>query len=154
MVALTTFGESEGKQEMREIVKVNVLPIRTGDRVKIKALVVQEISQVQNEDIEIVKEDYPHLQGLWFSDVSKSEETLNIDILMGSDYLWYFQEGDTIKGEPDDHVSVKIKLGWVLSGPLKGKTEVKAVSVNLNIVNRAPYPVVKRLWDLETLRIR
>ena len=73
--------------------------------------------------------------------MSKIAETLNIDILIWSDYLWYCQEGDTIRRKPDDHVAVKTKLGSVLSGPLKEKTEVGAVSVNLNIANRASYPV-------------
>ena len=52
-IALTTFGEIES------------------------SLVVLEISQVQNEHIEVVKEYYPCLLGLWFSDMSKIEETLN-----------------------------------------------------------------------------
>ena len=87
---------------------------------------------------------------------------LNIDIIIWSDYLWYCQEGDTIRRKPDDLVAVKTTLGWVLSGPLKRKTEVGAVSVNLNIANRTSYPVggstldreIKRLWVLETLGIR
>ena len=54
-VALTTFGEIEGNRELREIVEMNVLPRRRGDRVKIEALVVPEISHVQNEHIGIVK---------------------------------------------------------------------------------------------------
>ena len=59
-------------------------------------------------------------------------------------------------------MAVKTKLGWILSGPLKGKTEVGAISVNFSIENRAPYPMggstldreVNGLWDLETLGIR
>ena len=94
--------------------------------------------------------------------MSKIEETLNMDILIWSDYFWYCQEEDTIRRKPDDHVAVKTKLGSVLSGPLKEKIEVGAVIVDLNIAGRASYPVggstldreVKRLWDLKTLGIR
>ena len=50
-------------------------------------------------------------------------------------------------------MAVKTKLGWVLSGPLKGKTEVGAVSVNLNIENRAPYPVGGSTLDREVKRL-
>ena len=42
-IALTTFGEIERKWELREMTEVNVVP---------------EISQVQNEHIEVVKQDY------------------------------------------------------------------------------------------------
>ena len=110
-----------------------------------------------------MKTDYSHLCDIWFSDVSKGEETLSIDALIGSDYLWYFQEGETIWGEEaHDPVAVKTKLAWVLSGPLKGKTAVGTVSINLNVSRSVTYPVVgsnlegevKKLWDLETLVIR
>ena len=128
---------------------------------KIQAYVVPDISQVRNEHVEIVKTDYPHLHDIWFSDVSKEEEILSIDALIGSDYLWYFQEGETIWGE-EAHVAVKTNLGWVLSGPLKGKTAVGTVSINLNVSKSVTYPMggsklegeVKKPRDLETLGIR
>ena len=130
---------------------------------KIWAYVVADVSQVRNEHVEIVKTDYPHLHDIWFSDVSKEEEILCIDALIGSDCLWYFQEGKTIRGEEaHDHVAVKTKLGRVLSGPLKGKTAARTVSINLNVSKSVTYLVggsdlegeVKKLWDLETLGIR
>ena len=69
-----------------------------GKSVKFEAYVVPDISKVRNEHIEVVKADYPHLKEIWFSDVSKGEETLNIDTLVGSDYLWNFQEGEQYGG--------------------------------------------------------
>ena len=44
-----------------------------------------------------------------------------IDLLVGADYLWHFQKGCTIRGKYDEPVDVETKLGWVLSGPLKGQ---------------------------------
>lgn len=40
-----------------------------------KAYVVPEISSVPNTHVELAKPDYPHLKGLWFSDVSKERQT-------------------------------------------------------------------------------
>ena len=146
-----------------EVVEVNLSPLGRGENVKIQAYVVPDISQVRNEHVEIVKTDYPHLRDIWLSDVSKGEEALSIDALIGSDYLWYFQEGETIRGKESlDPVAVKTKLGWVLSGPLKGKTAVGTVSINLNVSRSVMYPMegsnlegeVKKLWDLEILGIR
>ena len=86
--------------------------------------------------------DYPHLKNVWFSDVSKGEETRRIDALVGSDYVWYFQEGETRRGdEESDPVVVKTKLGWVLSGPLKERTEAGTITVDLNVSKSAPCPV-------------
>ena len=113
-VEIATFGQTKGKGELLEVVEVDVSPMGKGKSVKFEAYVVPDISKVRNEHIEVVKADYPHLKEIWFSDVSKGEETLNIDTLVGSDYLWNFQEGETIRGEEDhDPVAIKTKLGWV-----------------------------------------
>ena len=111
-VTITTFGQTEGRPQLMEVVEVNLSPVGRGEIVKIQAYVVPDISQVRNEHVEIVKTDYPHLRDIWFSDVSKGEETLSTDALIGSDYVWYFQEGETIRGEEaHDPVALKTKLG-------------------------------------------
>ena len=95
-VEIATFGQTKGKGELLEVVEVDVSPMEKGKSVKFEAYVVPDISKVRDEHIEVVKSDYPHLKEIWFADVSKGEETLNIDALVGSDYLWNFQEGETI----------------------------------------------------------
>ena len=57
-----------------------------------EAYVVPEISSIPNTHVELVKSDYPHLKGLWFSDVSKGRDEMVIDVLVGADYLWHFQK--------------------------------------------------------------
>jgi len=59
--------------------------------VKIKAYEVPTIAQIRNEHIEIRKGEYSHLQSLWFSDESRYKEFLEVDVLIGADYLWCFQ---------------------------------------------------------------
>ena len=58
--------------------------------------------------------------------------------MIGADYLWYFQEGRTIRGQRDEPVAVETSLGWVLSGPMKElkssvvlKGQVNLVSIDL-----------------------
>ena len=69
---------------------MNLCPVGRRENLKIPVYVVPDISQVRDEHVEIVKTDYPHQCDIWFSDVSKGEETLTTDALIGSDYLWYF----------------------------------------------------------------
>ena len=57
-----------------------------------------DISHISNEHVEVVKNDFPHLRDLWFSDVCQSKDELEIDVLIGADYLWEFQKGTTIRG--------------------------------------------------------
>jgi hypothetical protein len=91
---------------------------------------------------------------------------LEIELLIGADYLWLFQEGRTVRGKSDEPVAVQTKLGWVLSGPLKsssedddGPTSCAQVSVNLighvtSSKNRSLEACVEKLWDYETLGIK
>ena len=73
-----------------------------------------------------------------------------------------------MRGEPNDPVAVETKLGWVLSGLLKGERD--RVSANVNFVNcrkvdeklefkkaeglESLEQSVKKLWDLETVGIQ
>ena len=123
---------------------------------------VDKISDVNNEHIEIVKKDYPHLSSIWFTDVCTSQDILEVDILIGVDYLWDIQEDEVIRGEPGQPVAVKIKLGWVLSGPLSGKNTQGLMQSNISLIidstalnrNQKLEEDIHKLWDLETLGIR
>ena len=55
--------------------------------IPIEAYVVPEISSIQNSHVELAKGEYPPLKGLWFSDVCMGTGELEIDILVGADYL-------------------------------------------------------------------
>ena len=72
--------------------------------------------------VEVVKNDFPHLRDPWFSDVRQSKEELEIDLLVGADYLWDFQRDRTVRGESEEPVAIETELGWVLSGPPKKAT--------------------------------
>ena len=115
--------------------------------------------------LRLSKNDFPHLRDLWFSDVCQSKEELEIDLLIGADYLWEFQRGRTVRGESEEPVAIETELGWVLSGPLKRRYEfseasVQEVSVNFISQDSAGLDKasldreVSRLWDLESLGIK
>jgi len=104
---------------LRDVVNIKVSPVGGQKVIQMEAYVVPEISSIQNGHIELVKGEYPHLKGLWFSDVRKGSDELEIDVLVGADYLWNFQKECTIRGKPDEPVAVETELGWVLSGPMK-----------------------------------
>ena len=63
-----------------------------------------------------------------------------------------------MRGQPGEPVAVYTKLGWVLSGPMKGHERVDG-EANVSFVGSHPHEDtldrnVERLWDLETLGIR
>ena len=104
---------------MHDVVSVELLPTRGGQSLRIEAFVVPAIWRVRNEHVEIIKHQYSYLESIWFSDVNRQAEELDIDILIGADYLWQFQTGITVRGKADEPVAVQTLLGWTLSGPLK-----------------------------------
>ena len=155
-LAIKAFGSNESEEKIRDVVECSLSSLRGGEGVKIQCYVVNEITDIVNEHIEIVKKSYSHLQKVWFSDVARHQDTLCIDILIGSDFFWNFQAGETIRGGPDEPVAVKTSLGWVLSGPLKGKKLSSVANVNFlpSTEKRRVEIDVNKLWNLDTLGIR
>lgn len=145
------FGQQTKDCGLRAIFELDVFPLQGGDRIKIEAYELPTIAEIGNQHIEMRRGEYPHLQGLWFSDVNRKDEVLGIDLLIGADYLW----GRTIRGEADQPVA----LGWVLSGPIKGLRDDAQISVNfvgheMPRGDRELDDRVEKLWDFETLGIR
>ena len=69
---------------------------------------------------------------MWFSDVCKGSDELEIDVLVGADYLWNFQKDCTIRGGLNEPVAVETELGWVLSGPMKSQSSgPEPIQINL-----------------------
>ena len=130
---------------------------------KIEAYGLEYVSQIRNEHVELKKRDYSHLQGLWFSNVCKDTEMLEIEVSIGADYLWCFQEGNVVRGKADEPVAVKTRLGWVLSGPMKISNNINELNsmhvVDVNFLAQDNSSCTKldegmnRLWDFETLGI-
>jgi hypothetical protein len=167
LLGLSTFGQEAKVTEERDVVRVDVMPLRSSKVLSLEAYVVPVISRVRNEHIEVVKHDFPHLKDLWFSDVNKTAKELEIDLLIGSDNLWNFQRGRILRGEPDEPVARETELGFVLSGPLKGSclNEDEGTFTNFvvgerigdvtqNGANVRVDDVVNRLWDLDSLGIK
>ena len=63
------------------------------------------ISRIRNEHIEVVKHNFPQLKELCFFDVNKTADELKVELLIGSDHLWNFQNGRIIRKEPDEPVA-------------------------------------------------
>ena len=146
------FGVTEPKGKLCNILELCVSLVNGGESVKVNACEVPFISKgLENHYVETMKFE---LKKLWFSDITE-KKSLEIDMLMGADHLWQFQNGNTVSGKPDEPVAVETKLGYVLSGPLKG-VATGEVHVNLMVQNKSVEIEnnLRKLWDLETLGIR
>ena len=120
---LNTFRKSTHRKQRCEVVS---LPIRTNDNKYVTALNFPIICSPLTERAHL--QDHPHLQELELAD---SAESLNsIDILIGSDHYCDFVTGESIRGDFGP-TAVKIKLGWLLSGPTNNSQNETSVVSNL-----------------------
>ena len=111
-LGIKTFGQSEPEIKKRAVYEFLLEPLKNnGKSVNVEAFLVDDICTISNIDVEQVKRNYEHLHDIYFSDVSRSEDLLEIDILVGSNYLWCFQEGDVIRGGQHEPVAIKTVLG-------------------------------------------
>ncbi|XP_065065262.1 uncharacterized protein LOC135691349 isoform X2 [Rhopilema esculentum] len=162
-LGIKPFGSESAEYKVREVVRV---PLSSQDgmrKIVIECFVVDNISNISNVHPEVVRKSYPHLHEIWFSDVCRLE-TLTVEILVGSDFMWSFMEGEIKRGGPGEPVGVKTALGWVLSGPLEGN---KLISYEFN-VNFVPeetstlfvrqdldlHNKIDKLWNLDSIGIK
>ena len=112
---IKAFGVKEAEVKEREVYRFSLSPVfRSTSNVFIEVVGVVDISSIANQRVECIKKNYVHLRNVYFSDVSRFEESLDIDILIGSDFHWNFQEGSVIRGGQNEPVAVKATLGWTL----------------------------------------
>ena len=164
-LGIKAFGRKEAEEGMRDVIELSLLGPQGEKKVSIEAFVVEDIATISNVHVEIVKKQYAHLKNVYFSDVSRYEDTLEIDCLVGSDFFWAFHDGEVIRGGPDEPVAVKTTIGWVLSGPVKGEILHSSSDCNVNcltdstslFVNSEKHEIdsqLNKLWDLESIGIR
>ena len=158
-LAIKAFGSQETEKRERDVVEFSLCSLKGGNRVQIQCFVVDDIARISNIHVGQIRQHYPHLHMIYFSDFPRhDEDKLQIDILIGSDFLWQFLEGETIRGGPQEPVAVRTTLGWVLSGPLRGeKLNCSESSVNFIPVEKEEKKVdaqLNKLWDLDSLGIR
>ena len=162
-LSIQAFGSTETKEKVRDVVEISLVSLNGRKKVKVHCFVVDEIASIANVHPEKVKTRYSHIKDVYFSDVCRNHDVLEINVLIGSDNFWKFQQNEVKRGGPDDPVAVKTVLGWVLSGPLQGKSLNSTSIVNVNYVpsfslmsseKQRVDEEINKLWDLDSIGIR
>ena len=97
------------------------------------------------------------MEGLELADYfDGSQDT--IYVLVGSDFYWDIVIGDIVSG--DGPTAISSKLGWLLSGPVKGATTDNYVVSNLIVSGELPMretdevtEIMQRFWETESIEI-
>lgn len=169
---INSFGKTSQEVQECDIVKFTLHSRCNDFQKEIDAFVVETIcSPLHYQNISGVKEKYNHLANLILADQRTTNETVDVDILIGSDHMWEFLTGETKRGERGP-IATKTEFGWVLSGPVEVKhaqTKLSSVNfVNTHVLRTSSAQMhveleddnsllkedIHKLWDLDSIGIR
>ena len=114
-IKINTFNNNNSKEEIRDYVK---LFVKTGKGNKsIEAFSISLIClPLKNQLIKFAQQNYPHLKNLNFADLGTGSGEM--DLLIGSDYLWEFVSGKVKCDSGDEPRGIDTVFCYVLSGPV------------------------------------
>ena len=162
-MAIKTFGSNEDTIQTIDQVQFGV-KVQGEPNLQLSALVVPLICQpLQGQTVSTTAKMYKHLQHLKLADFTSGENDSEVDILIGSDEYWKIVTGKIRQGDGGP-TAVHTKLGWVLSGPTKGQTNMTGHNnlVATHVLKCTSHPnyedplcgELRKFWDLESIGIK
>ena len=146
-INLNTFGTDKYTKVKVDSVVLNV-EVENNEVIPVSALTHSVICTPISSRVSVG--NFPHLQGLKLADCFETKHSKRIDMLIGLDSYFQFIQGDVIRGNPNEPVALKSKLGWILSGNVCSNNpyELSCVSSNL-ILEGYPNENTETLNDQE-----
>ena len=89
--------------------------MRSGNQELYLLVVPHSCDQLTTQTVSTCSKMYSHLAHLNLADISQ-DDTLEVDMLICSDFYWQFVTGKMIRGHSGP-VAVETTLEWILSGP-------------------------------------
>ena len=161
-LAIATFGSSREQVQAYPIVEVG-MGLKGCAPVHLSLYVVPMICEpLISQPIAACVSECPHLASLELADSADKDSSLEVDVLIGSDYYWTLVTGGVSRGAQGP-VAIHTRLGWVLSGPASAAGTTRSTSTNLattHVLSALDHDsddgLVEQLrafWDLESLGI-
>ena len=139
LLRIKTFGRTECDDTSCDVVRMGI-ETKNNETLVVTALVVPFIcNPLTTQPIDASSENHSHLLGLELADTADASDTLETDMLIGSDCYWSLVTGRIIKGE-NGPTAIHTKARWVLSGPADqpGVTLTFTTTHTLNIETHSP----------------
>ena len=165
-ILIKEFGNEQGTLKMCETVQ---LAVHCADNltVYINAFVVELIcSPLSNQAIDFAQANYSHIKNLPLADSGDGSQDLDIDILIGADFVHLFMLDQVVRGEhPMSPVAILTRFGYVLSGPIQIPTQIECSS-NITVAHVLKTDAIlvekendledeiKRFWNHESLGVK
>ncbi len=162
-LCIATFGSTREGPKVCQIVTIGLVG-KGYPHMQLSLYVVPMICEpLVGQPIAACAKENQHLASLDLADYSEGDQSLGVDILVGSDYYWDLVTGGVSRGSSGP-TAIHTKLGWVLSGPMHSReadrcsmnlvtTHVLRVDTQQNSSNSLD-ETLRSFWDLESLGIR
>ena len=160
LLQIKTFGSTKSDDTSCDVVQMGI-ETRDDGTLSITALVVPFIcNPLTTQPIDHSGECYDHLWGLELADSADTSDTLEVDVLIGSDSYWNFVTGRVIKGESGP-TAIHTRVGWVVSGPAnRPETTVNLALATTHVLKIEACSVegnlddhLKQFWEVESLGV-
>eukprot|EP00794_Sanderia_malayensis_P004439 gene4439-5032_t len=164
-ILIKEFGNETGTLNKCDLVNL-ALKSKDGGSITISAFVVKTIcSPVSSQAIDVAKNMYSHLKGLILADSGSGAEDVEIDVLIGADYVYTVMLDKVVRGEHSNSpVATATRFGYVLNGPvqLPGNTIVSSNIISSHVLKSSVIIYndevlsnqVKQFWDIESVGIK
>ena len=166
MLSIASFG-SEGRQPTAcEVVHI-AMKTNHGVELELTMFSVPHICEpLRAQPISLCAINCDHLAQLELADSCCDKSTLEVDMLIGSDYYWDLATGEIRRGKGGP-VAINTKLGWVLSGPAPPNKQESTHKATMNLlaahtlrIDAEPSDThdlddcLRSFWELESLGIK
>eukprot|EP00794_Sanderia_malayensis_P017865 gene17865-19646_t len=164
-ILIKEFGNETGTLNKCDLVNL-ALKSKDWGSITISAFVVKTIcSPVSSQAIDVAKNMYSHLKGLIVADSGSGAEDVEIDVLIGADYVYTVMLDKVVQGEHSNSpVATATRFGYVLNGPvqLPGNTIVSFNIISSHVLKSSVVIYndevlsnqVKQFWDIESVGIK
>ena len=143
---IKTIGNENEELRKCDIVQLCLRPLHDHLSIYLTTYSIPVIcSQICDQPVKFVAEKYEHLQGLQLADNTVSDSDPEITILIGSDQIWNFINGSTMRGQSGP-IALESKLGYILSGQVENVPR----RINDSSVNLAVTHVLKAIATVES----
>ena len=150
-ITLTGFGDS-GSSNYVQHLDTATIKLQTLEKkeIPLNVLIVPEIAAPLKTCVGPATK-LPYLNNLRLAHTGTDEDAFEIELLIGVDQYWNIVEDKTVRGEGP--VAVKSKIGYLLSGPIKGSKIINAKTSMMNVIvsHKMEEFDLERFWRLETI---
>ena len=161
-MSIMTFGSNQQNAQVCEVLRIGIVT-QDGGQLEFDLFAVPSICQpLSAQPIDLCANAYQHLSDLDLADSSEAP-TMEVDILIGSNYYWDLTTGETRRGQSGP-VAIRTRLGWVLSGPVPTvegqQLAASFLTTHVLRVDVAPHfaenleETLHSFWNLESMGIR